>query len=107
MRDRREQICLICFGVLLAVGIGFLLMGLFVVPLMPHFQLDVVLSPSELADPQRRSQTLALFKAASGNQWLFWSLGGLVIILASGSGLWAALGLGCVKKSRIGAGDEV
>jgi amino acid transporter len=91
VRFSREHICQICFGVLLLVGVGFLFVGLAVVPLLPHFQLDAVLSPGELANPDKRDATLSLLKKAAGNQWLFWAAGGLVVTCTSAIGLWAAL----------------
>jgi len=90
VRTSQERICRICFGILLAVGTGFVFVGLLVVPILPLFQLDAVLSPSELADPVKRDATRALLEKAAGNQWLFWVAGGLVVTCTSAIGLRAA-----------------
>jgi hypothetical protein len=107
MRNPRERVCRICFGVLLAVGIGFLFVGLVVVPLLPHLQLDAVLTPWELADRQKRDATLVMLKRAAGNQWLFWAAGGLVVTVTSVVGLRAALGSECGEKVKSCATDEL
>jgi hypothetical protein len=73
MREPRERVCRTCFGVLLAVGIGFLFVGLVVVPVLHYFQLDAVLTRRELADRQKHHATLVMLKRAAGNQWLFWA----------------------------------
>ena len=55
-----------CFTALLVVGIGFLLIGMFVVPYLPYFQLDAVLNKVELADEEKKLATLA--PAQAGNR---------------------------------------
>jgi len=60
--------------------------ALVLVPALPYFQLDVVLTPQQLTDVQTRQTTLALLKKASGNTWLLWFVAGLVV-----TG-WAAIG---------------
>jgi hypothetical protein len=90
MRTSRERTCRTCFGILLAIGVLFLFVGLLVVPVLPYFQLDAVLSPGELADPAKRAASLALLQKASGNQWLLWTAGGLAVTVASAVGLRAA-----------------
>jgi hypothetical protein len=80
----------LCFAVLLAVGVGLMLVGLVVVPLSPHFQLDAVLTPAELADEVKREATLGVLKRASGNQWLLWTGAGGVVVFFSAVGLRAA-----------------
>jgi hypothetical protein len=89
MRSAPQGICRICFGVLLALGLGLLAAGLAVVPILPHFQLDAVLTREELTDAPKRAAMLALLKNANGNLWLFWAGAGLVAICASALGLWA------------------
>jgi hypothetical protein len=89
MPTSQVRICRICFGVLLALGVGLLVMGLIIVPVLPHFQLDVVLTPAELADTQKREATLRMLRMATGNQWLFWTGAGLVASCASSIGLRA------------------
>lgn len=74
---------------MLAVGVGFVAIGLVVIPVLPYFQLERVLSPAELADKSKSAATLALLERAAGNTWLFWSLGGLFVIVLSAVGLWA------------------
>ncbi len=74
----------------MAIGVLFMLVGLIVVPILPYAQLDAVLTRSELADPAKRADTLALLKKASGNQWLLWTVGGLAVTAVSAIGLRAA-----------------
>src|SRR5579883_173765 len=93
MRDRDAmqtapgRITQTCFIVLIAVGLGFLFVGLLVKPIMPYIQLDRVLTPEELLDPNKRDATVALLKKAAGNEWLFWTASGLVVTVTSGIGL--------------------
>ena len=56
MKYPREGICRICFGVLLAVGVGFVFHGLIVVPASPYFQLDILRSRQPIG-PSRRNTT--------------------------------------------------
>jgi hypothetical protein len=75
------KVCRYCHVVVMVVGAGFLAIGLFVVPVLPYFQLDVVLSPTELRNQQVHDATLGMLKAASGNQWLVWiAAGGLLVV---------------------------
>ena len=60
------------------------------VPALPYFQLDAVLTPQQLADVQTRDATLALLKKASGNIWLLWFVAGLAVTSCAGIGLAAA-----------------
>ncbi len=90
MTTSRERTCRACLGVLLATGVFFLVVGLLVVPVLPHIQLDAVLSPGELADPAKRAATITLLQKASGNQWLLWTAGGLAVTVVSAVGLRAA-----------------
>ena len=84
--------CTVCFGAVIVVGVGFVCSGLFVILTLPHFQLDVVLSPSELADPQIRDATLALLKKAyKGNEWLMWTTAGAILSVIGCVGLVASL----------------
>ena len=75
--------------VCLLVGLGFVTLGFTIVRVLPYAQLDSALTPEELSDKAIHDKTLALLKRASGNQWLFWVVGGLVVTAASILGLWA------------------
>jgi hypothetical protein len=85
-----ERLCALCFVLLLALGAFCLVIGVVLVPVLPHFQLDAVLTPREMADARTREATLALLRRASGNMWLFWAAVGLVGITVSAVGLRAA-----------------
>jgi hypothetical protein len=61
-----------------------------VVPALPHFQLDAVLTAQQLADVQTRDSTLALLKRASGDTWVLWFLAGLIMTASAGIGLQAS-----------------
>jgi hypothetical protein len=67
-----------------------MLVAVLLVPVIPHFQLDAVLTPQQLADPQTRQTTLALLKQASGNVWLLWFGAGLAVTVSAGIGLVAS-----------------
>ncbi len=73
-----------------AVGVCFMLAAVVLVPALPHFQLDGVLTPQELADVQKRDATLALLKRASGNTSLLWFAAGLLVTSCAGVGLAAS-----------------
>ena len=88
MECRSARLPRICFAAILALGASFMAIGMFVIPVLPHFQLDRVLTPAELADESKSAATLALLERAMGNTWLFWSLGGLIMIAMSAVGLW-------------------
>ncbi len=88
MRASPKVICQICLSVLLTLRVGLLFFGSLIVPILPHFQLDAVLTPEELADTRTRDAVLALLRKANGNQWLFWTGAGAVATCASLVGLW-------------------
>lgn len=94
MDNGRAMITRSCFVALLVVGLGFLLIGMAVEPFMPVFALDRVLTPEELADPEKRQATQALLERAQGNRWLIWSLAGIIVAVLSGVGLWTIWGEG-------------
>jgi hypothetical protein len=77
-----------CFTAMLLIGLGFLLIGVCVVPVLPYFQLDAVLDDDELADAAKKAATLEILKRASGNQWVFWTVGGGAVAAISALGLW-------------------
>lgn len=89
---QRSRLATLCFILLLIIGLGFLLIGLFAIPMLPYFQLDAVLTPADLADQSKKEATLAVLKRAGGNAWIFWSGGGLLVVCFSILGLWASLG---------------
>ncbi len=64
-------------------GIGLVIIGLILVPVLPHIQLDAVLTSAELADDSKRSETLALLQKASGNGWLITTGLGVFIFVVS------------------------
>src|SRR5262245_50928691 len=47
MRSSPKLICQICVGVLFVLGVGLLAQGLIIDPMLPDFQLDVVLTLDE------------------------------------------------------------
>jgi hypothetical protein len=103
---RKNNICTLCFLAVIILGLGFLALGVVVIPTLPYFQLDAVLSPEELADPQVQDATLSLLKKAGGNQWLMWSVAGVMLCIIGGIGMLASLqARACSEKSRLG--DEL
>ena len=78
------------FAVTLACGLWQVFVGLVIVPVLPHFQLDRVLNENELADDATRERTLAILKRAAGNQWFFWAAPGAIVSIISALGLCAA-----------------
>jgi len=79
---KRQSHARLCFTALLVVGIGFMLIGMFLA-VLPYTQLDHVLSPEEFTDKAKRAATLAMLKRAGGITWLLWSLAGLVLAVLS------------------------
>lgn len=79
----------LCFIGTILLGSAFLIFGLILIPVMPHFQLDVVLTQEELKDETLRETTLAMLKKASGNQWVIWTLGGAAQLAIGVVGLMA------------------
>ena len=78
-----------CFIATIVLGLFFLFLGLCVIPVLPWTQLDAVLTQEELTDEALRKSTLEMLKRASGNQWLFWALGGAAQVAIGVSGLLA------------------
>ncbi|MCG8583362.1 MAG: hypothetical protein MI757_01450 [Pirellulales bacterium] len=78
-----------CFIATILLGLAFVVIGILVITRLPIFQLDVVLSPEELKDDALRESTMAILKKASGNQWLFWTIGGAANVLVGTIGLLA------------------
>lgn len=87
---RPIDICRLSLAACAAVGVCFMLVAVLLVPVLPHFQLDAVLTPQQLADVETRDATLALLKRASGNTWLFWFVAGLVVTGCAVVGLVAS-----------------
>jgi hypothetical protein len=85
------KICTVCFISVIVLGVGFVAIGVLLTPVLPYFQLDAVLSPKELADPQVRDVTLVILKKAGGNQWLLWFLAGAMPCAIGGVGLFASM----------------
>ena len=65
----------------------FLFFGVVFFPVLPHFQLDVVLTQDQLKDDALRESTLETLDKASGNQSLFWIVGGIAQIVIGAIGL--------------------
>jgi hypothetical protein len=57
---------------------------------LPHFQLDAVLTQEELADEVTKQEALAILQCAAGNQWVFWTVSGLIVALTSAVGLYVS-----------------
>lgn len=93
MRIPPQRVCLLGFATTLALGIGWIVIGLLVIPALPWFQLDRVLTREELADPRKREATLELLQCAAGNMWLFWSVAGVLLVIVSAAGLASAFRL--------------
>lgn len=60
------------------------------IPVLPYFQLDAVLTEDQLKDDTMRESTLAMLKKASGNQWVIWTLGGAAQLAIGVIGLMAS-----------------
>jgi hypothetical protein len=89
VRPFGEKIPTICLAAQLIVDLLLLVVGIFVMPYMPYFQLDRVLTPTELADDNKRTATLELLIKVGGNQWLLWTIAGTTTVALSVLGLWA------------------
>jgi hypothetical protein len=103
--SERLFLCKVCFSALILVGVGFLAMGLLVRPNRPHFQLDAVLTPEELANDEERQATPTLLKklARGNNNWIFWTVSGALVTAVSTFGQWMLFG---IEKSN-GSGADV
>lgn len=82
--------CRISLVACLLIGVAIILFAIVLVPTMPHFRLDGVLTPHELADPPTREATLALLKKTNRNEWVLWFLAGLAVTVTAGVGLFAS-----------------
>ena len=77
-----------CFALSLLIGLWCFLCGLTVDTMMPHFMLDAVLTPDELADEQTRNRTLAILKKANESSTApYWFGTGVMILIISAIGL--------------------
>jgi hypothetical protein len=85
VRPFGEKIPTICLAAQLILGLLLLVVGLFVMPSMPYFQLDSVLTPTE--DDNKRTATFELLMKAGGNQWLLWTIAGSTTVVLSVLGL--------------------
>jgi hypothetical protein len=93
-----QKTCAVCFVSVLILGASFVAVGLLLMPVLPYFQLDAVLSPEDLANPQVHDATLAMLRKAGGNQWLLWTLAGAMLCVVGGIGLRASLRIGTRPK---------
>ena len=80
----------ICFVAVIVAGLASMVVGLAVMPFRYLFQLDAVLTPAELRDPQVCESTAALLKNAAGNEWLLWTLFGIIQMVIGTVGLLAS-----------------
>lgn len=87
-------ICRTSLAACAAVGMCLMLIGVVLVPTLPHFQLDSVLTAEQLADAPTRDATLALLKRANGNLWLLWFAAGLITTSCAVVGLLASRRVG-------------
>ncbi len=78
----------LCFALTVAIGFGFLFLSLTLIPILPLFQLDAVLTQEQLRDKELRESTLKMLQKASGNQWILWAIAGLAQITIGVSGLF-------------------
>lgn len=84
------RVCRISLTICAVVGASLMLAAILIVPSLAYFQLDRVLTPEQLADPQTREATLVLLKKAGGNMWLVWFGAGLAVAVSAGVGLIAS-----------------
>lgn len=87
-----------CLVAQLCAGLILIVVGLAVIPVLPLFQLDRVLTPAELHDPAKREATFALLRHAQGNEKWLWTIAGLVVASSSGVGLWGLRRMGSVRQ---------
>jgi hypothetical protein len=91
-RQRRIRRCFIVTG---GLGLFLVLFGIFVMPTIPYFQLDAVLTPDQLRDEKLMDETLMMLQKVLGNQPQFCMLFGLAIVAAS------AVGFSQARESHI------
>ena len=84
-----QRTCRISLAVCFAMGALLMIIAVLLVPALPHFQLDRVLTFEELVDPATREATLTLLKKAQGNSYLALFLAGAIVAVAAGVGLFA------------------
>jgi hypothetical protein len=64
----------------LFAGLWMFAIGLFIVPLLPHIQMDAVLSPAELQDDAKFEYTLSLLQREVPFYMAAWMLMGAFVI---------------------------
>ncbi len=89
----------------LVLGLLLIIYGLLIVPVIPHVQLDAVLTPEEFADDSRRESVLNLLRRANKNAWVDWVAIGLLILFLSVLGLSAALTKAYPAWQKIAGGE--
>ena len=101
------------FGIVAAMGLAFLVWGLLLVPAMPYFQLDAVLTSAELADRRKCAATLAGLKEAWGDEGPRSALKGIAVgaaggigLLAFATGLTRSRGVVPARSPRVGADPD-
>jgi hypothetical protein len=70
---------------------GCVVVGSSLDSIQPHFKLDVVLTPEELADKSTRDRTLEILDRGQRKDWPFWCLAGLAIIVVAAIGLYSQM----------------
>lgn len=78
----------VCLALLILIGGMMVGIGLFTVPAAPHFLLDVVLTREELADVQKRVETLAMLEKIPRTGSKVAASGALIMALSAVAG-WA------------------
>ena len=78
-----------CLAAVIGLGTALLLMGLLIEPLLPLHQVDVVLTPQQLADDRVRRETQEMLAKARGNIPFAWLAAGLIAVVSGATGLIA------------------
>jgi hypothetical protein len=86
---RRFHLTITCFVILLILGLGFTLYGIFIIPMLPTVLLDVVIAPQDIADVPKRKEALSILTTAWGGVRFVWVCAGLLVVATSSLGLWA------------------
>jgi hypothetical protein len=87
--SNRKTVAKICLIGTLLTGLLCLACGATLDTMIPHFLLDVVLTPEELADGAVRDRTLSMLKQVKSGQAGYWFLTGSALLILSAVGLWS------------------
>jgi hypothetical protein len=82
----------VLFAIVVCISGYLLAVGLFVLPMKVHFQLDVILSPEELRDEKTRVRTLEILEKASqgGKEGFFVAIPAAVMVVVGLIGLFVS-----------------